>query len=136
MVKRDRWTDGIMRQRQLEKTLGHRWYLGLVFRGKQWVENISGSRNEMSNRSRKVKMPYKNWLHKMVLVTVKSFYFFNCFGNGLDFSTLKPPELFECWVYFVTFLLLISTDKMDVPISTHLLIRDYFEIECRGKEIK
>lgn len=71
--------------------------LGLVFRGSQLVGNISGNRDEMSNRIRKVRMPNKYLLNEMVLVTVRSFYFLflNFFGNRLDFLTLQSSELFE-----------------------------------------
>lgn len=70
--------------------------MGLVFSGRQWVENISGSRNEMSNRSRKVQMPNKYLLNKIILMTVESLYLKKIFGNELDFPTIKSPELFVC----------------------------------------
>lgn len=50
--------------------------LVLVFRGGKWVENISGNRNELRNKSRTVQMPNKYSLNEMVLVRVKSFYLF------------------------------------------------------------
>lgn len=63
------------------------------------MEAVSGSRNEMSSTSRKVQTPNKYLLSEMVLETVKYFHiliFFFFFGTGLDFPTLKSPELCEC----------------------------------------